>query len=297
MMTGIWQPIASENSAIEEPVYSELIAELYGSSWYGRLSAAEIDYYRSYIQDGTTLELGCGTGRLLIPLFQAGCDIYGMDISAPMLEGLKEKLPPDQHHRVIQWNALKVPYPIDEASLDYITVPFSSFSLMHDGYVDRVDENIACREFYRILRPGGLLIINDARTYVHDRAGGSGAIGQQELEGKEDKDMEGRVQDDLLILTFKQQHSEHGEIKEEWISKFYLKDTRIIPKLVIREREIIFTRVSDGKILERQSETIPVWDVQDYPKLGEDAGFEYVKSELTPDFHVSATVNHIFKKA
>ncbi len=295
-MTELWQFIPSENSVMEEPVYSELTAELYGSSWYSRLSSAEIDYYRSYIQDGTTLELGCGTGRLLIPVFQAGCDIYGMDISAPMLERLKEKLPPDQRHRVIQWSILKVPYPIDDESLDYITVPFSSFSLMHDGYVERVDENTAFSEFYRILRPGGLLIINDARTYVHNKTGGSAAIAQQELDGKEDKDMEGCVKDNMLILTFKQQHPKHGEIKEEWISKFSLKETRIIPQLVIREREIVFTRVSDGKVLERQSETIPVWDVEDYPKLGKDAGFEYLKGEETPDFHVSATVNHIFKK-
>ncbi|MEQ9482744.1 class I SAM-dependent methyltransferase [Coleofasciculus sp. F4-SAH-05] len=179
MMTGIWKPISAENSAIAAPVYSELISELYGSSWYGRLSSAEIDYYRRYIQGGTTLELGCGTGRLLIPLFQAGCDIYGMDISAPMLERLQEKLPADECHRVIQWNALNVPYPIDDGSLDLITVPFSSFSLMHDGYIDRVDENIAFREFYRILRSGGLVILNDARTYIHDKAGGSAAIAQQ----------------------------------------------------------------------------------------------------------------------
>ncbi|MEQ9482745.1 hypothetical protein [Coleofasciculus sp. F4-SAH-05] len=53
--------------------------------------------------------------------------------------------------------------------------------------------------------------------------------------------MQGWVDNDTLILTFKQQHPKQGEIKEEWISKFSLKETRIIPKLVIREREIVFT--------------------------------------------------------
>jgi SAM-dependent methyltransferase len=35
---------------------------------------------------GPVLELACGTGRLAIPLSQAGVDVTGLDLSAPMLE-------------------------------------------------------------------------------------------------------------------------------------------------------------------------------------------------------------------
>ncbi len=37
------------------------------------------------------LELGCGTGRILIPLVEKGIAVEGVDISAGMLELLTEK--------------------------------------------------------------------------------------------------------------------------------------------------------------------------------------------------------------
>jgi SAM-dependent methyltransferase len=41
---------------------------------------------------GPLLELGCGTGRLLIPLAQAGFEVTGVDRSAPMLACARQKL-------------------------------------------------------------------------------------------------------------------------------------------------------------------------------------------------------------
>jgi SAM-dependent methyltransferase len=40
---------------------------------------------------GPVLEVGCGTGRVLIPCLEAGVDIEGVDLYAPMLERLREK--------------------------------------------------------------------------------------------------------------------------------------------------------------------------------------------------------------
>lgn len=37
------------------------------------------------VAPGPALELGCGTGRLVIPLAREGIDITGLDLSAPML--------------------------------------------------------------------------------------------------------------------------------------------------------------------------------------------------------------------
>lgn len=42
--------------------------------------------------DGPTLELGCGTGRVTIPLAANGCKILGLDSSASMLRTAKKKL-------------------------------------------------------------------------------------------------------------------------------------------------------------------------------------------------------------
>src|SRR5574341_2137000 len=41
---------------------------------------------------GRTLELGCGTGRILLPTARAGSDITGLDSSARMLERCREKV-------------------------------------------------------------------------------------------------------------------------------------------------------------------------------------------------------------
>ena len=43
-------------------------------------------------QDGRVLELGCGTGRLTIPVARAGAAVVGIDRSAPMLARARQRL-------------------------------------------------------------------------------------------------------------------------------------------------------------------------------------------------------------
>ena len=52
-------------------------------SFWQRLAAA---------QDGAVLELGCGTGRLSIPVARAGARLVGIDRSAPMLARARSRL-------------------------------------------------------------------------------------------------------------------------------------------------------------------------------------------------------------
>lgn len=53
----------------------------------------ELDFYRQQIKHfgQPVLDLACGTGRLLLPLLQAGIDIDGCDVSADMLKLCREK--------------------------------------------------------------------------------------------------------------------------------------------------------------------------------------------------------------
>jgi SAM-dependent methyltransferase len=46
-------------------------------------------------QGGPVLELGCGTGRVLVSLARAGYQTYGLDNDLDMLSYLQENLPPD----------------------------------------------------------------------------------------------------------------------------------------------------------------------------------------------------------
>ena len=43
-------------------------------------------------QSGPVIELGCGTGRILLPLARAGIDVIGVDRSLPMLDRARQRL-------------------------------------------------------------------------------------------------------------------------------------------------------------------------------------------------------------
>jgi SAM-dependent methyltransferase len=52
---------------------------------------------------GPVLELGCGSGRVAVPLARAGLEVVGVDLSEPMLKVARSRLaaePPEVRHRV-----------------------------------------------------------------------------------------------------------------------------------------------------------------------------------------------------
>jgi len=60
----------------------------------GYIQRKDRDLFIEYCQaaDGKILELGCGTGRILIPVAQAGCTVTGLDMSEYMLARCREKV-------------------------------------------------------------------------------------------------------------------------------------------------------------------------------------------------------------
>ncbi len=52
----------------------------------------ELDFWQSLcVPPLPSLEIGCGTGRILLNLLERGVDIHGLDVSAPMLDRLRLK--------------------------------------------------------------------------------------------------------------------------------------------------------------------------------------------------------------
>ena len=53
----------------------------------------EIPYFRRFIEDDgePALDVGCGTGRVLLPYLRAGLDVDGCDVSADMIALCREK--------------------------------------------------------------------------------------------------------------------------------------------------------------------------------------------------------------
>jgi len=121
---------------------------------------ADVEFYVEYSRsaDGKILELGCGTGRILIPTAEAGCEIVGLDTSKYMLAKCRDKLerkPKDVQERAKLAHASMVDFDLKE-SFALITAPFRSFQ-----HLISVEDQFAClRCVNRHLTIGGRLIFD-----------------------------------------------------------------------------------------------------------------------------------------
>lgn len=69
----------------------DAIADVYATDMGRSMPFDDVGWYRCVClaHGGRALELGCGTGRILIELVAAGVDAFGVDRSLPMLKRLK----------------------------------------------------------------------------------------------------------------------------------------------------------------------------------------------------------------
>lgn len=123
--------------------------------------------------NGPVLEVGCGTGRVLIPTARAGVHITGLDLSAAMLDVLRRRLD-DETAEVRDRVSLHVG---DMRSFELgdrfalVTLPFRPFQ-----HLLSVDDQLAClTSIHRQLLPGGRLILdlfNPSIDYLVNRPTG-----------------------------------------------------------------------------------------------------------------------------
>jgi SAM-dependent methyltransferase len=109
---------------------------------------------------GRLIDLGCGTGRLLLPFARRGFWVLGVDLSAEMLRvaGARAAAEGVTIHR-LQANIVELDGLRDEA-FDYAACLFSTLGMvMGAAERRRVIDNA-----YRLLRPGGRLVL-----HVHNR--------------------------------------------------------------------------------------------------------------------------------
>jgi SAM-dependent methyltransferase len=104
------------------------------------------------------LEIGCGTGRILIPIAQAGIKIVGLDVSPGMLRVCRERLLHEPEE--VQSNVRLVQADMQDFELSemftLVTIPFRPFQ-----HLTTVEEQCACLEcIHRHLVKGGKLILD-----------------------------------------------------------------------------------------------------------------------------------------
>jgi SAM-dependent methyltransferase len=103
---------------------------------------------------GKVLELMCGTGRVSVPLLEAGVDLTCVDASAGMLARLEERL----HARKLKARVVRADIRhLDlggEEEFEMALIPFHSFSEL----VTPRDQELALRAVFGCLREGGRLV-------------------------------------------------------------------------------------------------------------------------------------------
>jgi SAM-dependent methyltransferase len=142
-------------------------------------SRADIAFYVEQCRaaSGEVLELGCGTGRILIPAAAAGCSITGVDQSRSMLAQCRTKLralPPEVQQRITLVEADMTGFRIGRR-FALATMPFRPFQ-----HLVTVEEQLRCLQaISEHLEPGGCLVFDafnpDLRRLV-------APIGEDEIE-------------------------------------------------------------------------------------------------------------------
>lgn len=128
------------------------------SEYYDRTRALSPPVQRRVIEllarelagEGTCLEIGIGTGRMALPLFEAGIDLTGLDISEPMLA------------RLVANAGGRVPFPLvraDATALPFEEHSFGAALISHVLHLISTWRD-AIAEIIRVVRPGGVFLNN-----------------------------------------------------------------------------------------------------------------------------------------
>jgi SAM-dependent methyltransferase len=122
--------------------------------------AKDRDFYLSLARQegGPVCEMGAGSGRIAIAIACAGIEIFGVDISEPMLERFRSKL--TRHPAEIAGRAHVIAGDMREwgpdAAVQQVFLAFRSLLAL----TTREQRHACLTNCFRILRPGGRLALN-----------------------------------------------------------------------------------------------------------------------------------------
>lgn len=139
-----------------DSTYGENIAEVY-DDWYSELDPQAIPTLVELAQGGRALELGIGTGRIALPLSEAGIEVQGIDASPAMVAKLRAK-PGGEKIKVYHGNFANVDV---QGQFDLIYIAFNTFFALTTQ-----EEQIRCfTNVANHLSPNGVFLI---KVFVPD---------------------------------------------------------------------------------------------------------------------------------
>lgn len=105
-------------------------------------------------KDGRVLDLGCGYGRVTLPLARAGYGIEGLDLSPNLIEAAR---------RAADAEGLSIGFTVGSmTSLPYPSAAFDAVICLWSAFHELLDEEVQTEtisEMWRVLRPGGFALI------------------------------------------------------------------------------------------------------------------------------------------
>ena len=118
---------------------------------------ADIPLYRrlAEAEGGRVLEVGCGTGRVLVPLVRGGCRVTGIDISAHMLAHTRAKLDTEALEAELIQADMRT-FDLKSRDFDLAIVAVKSFAYL----LDRADQLSCLEAIHAHLRPKGVLALD-----------------------------------------------------------------------------------------------------------------------------------------
>jgi SAM-dependent methyltransferase len=144
-------------------LYDSFVADYYDYHPAVR-SRRDVEFYvtAARAQKGPVLELGCGSGRILVPLARAGARVTGLDVSARMLARCRAKLEAEpaevrQRARLVQGDMTA--FELGE-KFGLVIIPFRPFQ-----HLTEIEQQMNClKGVARHLGPGGQLILDFFQT-------------------------------------------------------------------------------------------------------------------------------------
>jgi len=147
--------------ALDDPHQAAFVAQVYDGEHAGDIADVAWVVRLAGVAGGPVADLGCGTGRLTLPLAAAGFDVVAVDRSPAMLARLRAKLPRQsavvrqrvhiEQAEVVAWNA----HPRD---LALALVGYNTFAAL----LTADDQQRCLTAIKAALRAGGTLAIATA---------------------------------------------------------------------------------------------------------------------------------------
>ncbi len=123
------------------------------------LGRRDVPFWRRLLtaEHARTLELGCGTGRLLVPMARAGVPMVGVDRSPEMLAHAvtrSRRLPRARRPALVRGDIRTLPF--DDRSFGAVMAPYG----LLQSLLSESDLTMLLADVRRVLRPGGLFGID-----------------------------------------------------------------------------------------------------------------------------------------